>query len=148
MSFFVVHSIYVFSSLFFFSIVYSTTTGRAGTRWNRTNASVVRSEGRRSGSTGACRVYDLFSTQFNVSSFHSSSFPLCAVHQQMGLGGTQRDWRGRRSNTGRDRGAGEREEEVEGWAAGLRKGVGGGRERGEQEEGTGKGHDSGTVPHR
>ena len=29
-------------------------------------------------------------------------------------------------------GAGKREEEVEGWAAGLRKGVGGGRERDEQ----------------
>ena len=35
-------------------------------------------------------------------------------------------------NTGRDRGAGEWKEEVEGWAAGLRKGVGRGKEWGEQ----------------
>ena len=43
-------------------------------------------------------------------------FQLFTVQQQTGLGETQRNQHGRRSNAGRDRGAGGREEEVEGRA--------------------------------
>ena len=41
-------------------------------------------------------------------------FPLSTAQQQVGLGRTQWDRRGWRSNRGCDRGTGEREEEVEG----------------------------------
>ena len=126
--FFVVHSICVFSSFFFFFIVYSATTDRAGTKSDRTNAVGDRNAGRNSESTGACRVYDLFSTQFIISSSHSSSFPLCAVQQQAGLGGTQRDRRGRRSNTGP--GQGGRRAERGGRRVGCMSKEGGGQRQG------------------
>ena len=73
-------------------------------------------------------LYYLFSTLF-ISSSHFSSFSLSTVQQQAGSGGTQRVQRGRRSNTGRDKGADEREEEVE--RLGWRSKGGGGRRRGE-----------------
>ena len=85
--------------------------------WNKTVVQQVR-----------VMLFYLFSTLF-ISSSRSSSFPLSTVKQQVGPGGMQRDRRGRRSNTGRDRGAGEREEEVE--RLGWRSKGGGGRRRGE-----------------
>ena len=74
-------------------------------------------------------LYYLFSTLF-ISSSHFSSFSLSTVQQQAGSGGTQRDRRRWRSNTGLDRRTGTREEEVE--RLGCRSKEGGGRRRGER----------------
>ena len=71
----------------------------------------------------------LVSTLFIVSSSHSSSSLLSTVQQQGGIGRMQWDRQGRRSNMGRDKGAGEREEEVE--RLGWRSKGGGARMRGE-----------------
>ena len=76
-------------------------------------------------------LYYLFFTLF-ISPSHSSSFPLSTVQQKAGTGGTQRGRRRPRSNTGRDRGAGKWEEEVERLGLRSKEGGGGGGERGEQ----------------
>ena len=75
---------------------------------------------------GYLLCYFLFSTLF-ISSSHSSSFPILYVRQQAGRdrAGHNRTDAGGDSNEGRDRGAGGREEEVEGRAGGLRKRAGG-----------------------
>ena len=75
----------------------------------------------------SCYIFVLYSVYFFFSLFF---FSIVYSTPTGGLGRTQRDRCGRRSNTGRNRWAGNREEEVEGWAAGLRKGAGGGEEQG------------------
>ena len=99
----------------------------AGTRLDRTNTGGIKA-GQTVGQQVRGMLYYLFSTLF-ISSSRSSSFPLSTVQQQAGPGGTQRDRHGRRRNTGRDRGAGEWEEEVE--KLDCRSKEGGGRRRGE-----------------
>ena len=97
---------------------------RAGAGPDRTDAGGNRNAGRdgRGGATGTCHVNFLFSTLF-ISSSRFSSFPIVYVRQQPGRdrAGRNRTNAGGDSNEGQDRGAGGREEEVEGQAGGLRR---------------------------
>ena len=95
---------------------------RAGAGPDRTDAGGDRNAGRDGGGNGYLLCYFLFSTLF-ISSSHSSSFPIVCVRQQAGRdrAGRKRTDAGGNSNEGRDRGAGGREEEVEGRAGGRRR---------------------------
>ena len=96
---------------------------------DRTNAGGDRNAGRNSGSTGACHV--MLFVLYSIYSFFFSLFFFSVVYSTTtgGAGRGATDRRGRHSNTGRDKEADEREEEVE--RLGWRSKGGGGRRRGE-----------------
>ena len=126
--YFLFSSIHCFCFLIF-SFFAKINNMRARTRPDRTNAGGDRNAGQNSGSTDACHV--MLFVLYSIYSFFFSLFFFSVVYSTTtgGAGQGATDRRGRHSNTGRDKEADEREEEVE--RLGWRSKGGGGRRRGE-----------------